>query len=68
VVSQGMQNKGKEKLSVKMEDPELRTQEELRPGRGREAAVHSDKQTVYEECGLCPGRGGQQQSSRGRSG
>lgn len=48
----GIFNKGKEKLWVEMEDTELRTQEELRPGRGGGAAVHLDKQTLYEGCDL----------------
>lgn len=52
-----------------MEDTELRTQEELRPGREGEKAVYLDKQMLCEEGGeeggLCSGREDQQQSSTG---
>lgn len=48
-----------------MEDTELRTQEELRPGREGEKAAYLDKQMLCEESGLCSGREDQQQSSTG---
>jgi len=48
-----------------MEDTELRTQEELRPGREGEKAVYLDKQMLCEEGAFCSGREDQQQSSTG---
>lgn len=50
---------------VEMEDTELRTQEELRPGREGEKAVYLDKQMLCEGGSLCSGREDQQQSSTG---